>query len=424
VIIEQRKTLNGDITVPGDKSISHRAILIGSLAKGTTEIENFLLGEDCLSTIDCFRKMQTCIEILPGNKVRIQGKGLYGLKSPTSVLNTGKSGTSIRFLLGVLCGQTFTSTVIRDESAMKKPIDKVVAPLRQMGAIITGKGDGAYCPLSISPSILRGITLELTKLNTYIKSTILIAGLYANGKTSVIEAVKSRNHTELMLNCFGADIQINGLKATCHSVDNLYAQHVYIPGDISIASYFLTAGLLVEKSDVTIRDVGINPTRTGILEVYKLMGAKMEITNERTVSNERIADIHVQSSQLKAIKIEADMIPRLVDELPVIMVAATLAKGTTEITGLSGSKIKQSGRIKSLALELTKMGAHMHETDDGVIIEGGTPLKGTVVESYNNSSLAMALSVAGLVAENETMVRKSQVVDVAFPGFYELLNKL
>ena len=424
VLIEQRNSLRGEVVIPGDKSISQRAIMLGALAKGTTEIDNFLLGEDCMSTIDCFRKMQIGIEILPDNKVRVQGKGLYGLKAPASALNTGKSGTAIRLLLGVLCGQPFTSAVVRDEASMKKPVGKVVHSLRQMGAIISGKDEGNLCPLTVSPSNLKGISCELSQPDSQIKSPLLIAGLYARGETTIKEAVKSRDHSELMLNYFGADITVDGLKVTSRMVENLYAQHVEIPGDISIASYFITAGLLVPNSDITIKSVGVNPTRTGILDVYRSMGARIGISNERTANNEKIADIHVQASKLSAAKIDGGMVPRLIDELPVIAVAAAFAAGSTEITGLSGFKIKESGKLKSLVLELTKMGAHIRETEDGLQIEGGRQLKGTVVESYGNPSLAMSLAVAGLAAEGETMIRKTQVVDIAFPGYFQIFNKL
>lgn len=424
MLIEHRERLKGEITIPGDKSISQRAILFGALAKGTTEIYNLLMGEDSISTIDCFRKMQIPIEILPENKIKVQGKGLYGLKAPSAPFNTGKSGTTFRLLLGVLCGQPFNSIVTRDESSMKKSVGKVVIPLKQMGAAISGKDDGNLCPLSISSSHLHGINYEVNPHDAYIKSPILIAGLYASGETTVVETVKSRDHSELMLNSFGGDIKIEGLKVTSHMIENLYAQHIVIPGDISIAAYYITAGLLVENSNILIKDVGVNPTRTGILDVYRQMGANLEVLNERTVNNEMVADIRVANSGLNAINIEKSMIPRLIDELPVIIVAAAFAKGTTEIKGLNGYKIKDSSKLKSLIMELTKMGAHLHETEDGVIIEGGRPLKGTVVESYNNSSIAMALSVAGLAAEGETMIRKSQVVDITFPGYFQLLNKL
>jgi 3-phosphoshikimate 1-carboxyvinyltransferase len=424
VLIEQRNSLKGEVTIPGDKSISQRAIMFGALAKGTTEIDNFLLGEDCLSTIDCFRKMQIGIEILPDSKVRVQGKGLYGLKAPASVLNTGKSGTAIRLLLGVLCGQPFTSTVTRDESSIKKPVGKLVHQLRQMNASITGREDGNLCPLTVAPSNLRGITCELSPLDTQLKSPILIAGLYADGATVIKETVKSRDHSELMLNYFGADISVDDLRVTSHRVENLYARHIEVPGDISIAAYFITAGLLVPNSDITIKNVGVNPTRTGILDVYRRMGAKIEISNERVVNNEKVADIHVVSSDLQAVKIDGGMIPRLIDELPVITVAAVFARGTTEITGLSGFKVKESNKLKSIVLELTKMGARLRETEDGLVVEGGRQLRGTVVESYGNSSLAMSLSVAGLVAEGETMIRKTQIVDIAFPGYFQIFNKL
>lgn len=424
MLVEQRSSLKGEITVPGDKSISHRAILFGSLAKGTTEIDGFLIGEDCLSTIDCFRKMQVGIEILPNNKVRVNGKGLHGLKTPPTALNTGKSGTTIRLLLGVLCGQHFNSVVNRDDSAQRKPVGKIVKPLRMMGASINGKEDGNLCPLFISPARLKGITYELSPIDSYIKSTILIAGLYAEGDSTVIENVRSRDHSELMLNYFGADLKIDDLSVTSHKVENLYAQRIQVPGDISIASYFITAGLLVPNSEIVIRDVGINPTRTGILDVYRSMGAKLQILSPRVVNNEPVADIMVRTSSLDAIDIEGDIIPRLIDEIPVIAVAAALAKGTTTIKGLSGFKIKESGRVRSLVTELSKMGAAVHETADGMVIEGGRPLRGTVVESYNDHAIAMAMSVAGLVADGETMVRKAQVVDVAFPEFFPVLNRL
>jgi len=424
VLVENRKRLRGEITVPGDKSISHRAVVIGALASGTTEIENFLLGEDCISTIDCFRKMQVGIEILQDNRVKIQGKGLYGLKAPASVLNAGRSGTAIRLLLGVLSGQPFTSGVIRSESSMKKPVGKVVDYLRQMGANITGKDEGNLCPLTISPSKLKGTDSELQIHETHIKSPLLLAGLYAEGVTTVREPVKSRNHTELMLNYFGADIKSDGLTVESHPVQNLYAQKVSIPGDISMAAYFITAALLVPESDIVIKNVGINPTRTGILEVFNSMGANIELLNQRTVSGESVADIRVRSSELKSTSIGRNIIPSLIDELPVIITAASLAEGTTEISGLSGFKVKESGKLKALSFELSKMGAKITETADSLVIEGRKSLRGTIVDSNNNHAHAMALSVAGLAAEGETTIRKTQAVDIVYPKFYETLNKL
>jgi len=424
VLVENRNRLRGEITVPGDKSISHRAIVIGALASGTTEIDNFLLGEDCLSTIDCFRRMQAGIEILEDNKVRVHGRGLYGLKAPTSVLNAGRSGTAIRLLLGVLSGQPFTSTVIRSEASMKKPVGNTVNFLKQMGAGITAKDNGTLCPLTVSPANLRGISCKLPIHEMHIKSPLLLAGLYAEGETEVNEPVTSRNHTELMLNHFGADIRMEGTVVRSHPVENLYAQKVVIPGDISMAAYFITAALIVPDSDIVIRNVGVNPSRSGILEIYKSMGANIELLDKRTVSGEEVADIRARYSKLKGVRIDEKMIPGIVDELPVIIAAAALAEGTTEINGLSAFKVKKTGKIKAISLELSKMGAKMTETEDGLVIEGRETLRGTVVDSNNNHSHAMALSVAGLAAQGETMIRKTQAVDIVYPEFYQILNKL
>lgn len=424
MLIEQRNSLKGEITVPGDESISQRAIMLGALAKGTTEIDGFLMSDDCLSTIDCFRKMQTSIEILPKNKVKINGNGLYGLKQPSVSLNPGRSDITIRLLMGILSGQAFNSTLTRDDFLAKKNIGNVTKPLRLMGANITGKEDGNIGPINISPASLSGITYEPTLQETYIKSPILLASLYAEGETTIIEPVKSRNHSELMLNYFGANIKTDGLKVTSHRIENLSEQHIQVPGDISLAAYFITAGILVPNSDIVIKNVGINPTRTGILDVYKAMGASIEILNERNFGNEKVADIRVTTSSLTAATISGELLPRLIDELPVIIVAATLAKGTTIIKDLTGYKIKESGKLKSLIAELSKMGATIRETEGGVEIIGGKPLRGTVVESYNDQAIGLSLSIAGLVADNETMIRKSQIVDLVFPDYLAILNKL
>jgi len=424
VLVAQKRSLKGEINVPGDRSISHRAVLFGSLAKGTTEINGFSMQEDCLSTIDCFRKMSVGIEILPNNRIKVHGNGLYGLKAPTSTLNAGRSGTTIRLLLGVLSGQPFSSTITRNEMSIKKPVGNVVQPLRLMGANITGKDDGNYCPLTISPSYLKGITYTLSPYETYVKSSILIAGLYAEGETTVIETEKSRDHSELMLNYFGADIKVDGSKVTSHPVNNLYSQKIEVPGDISMAAYFITAGLIVPNSDIVIKNVGVNPTRAGILDVYKSMGANIEILNERTANNEKIADIRVTSSSLRATVIESKDIPRLIDEIPIITVAAALADGTTVIKGLEVFKIKQSNKINILVTQLSKMGASIEETEDSLIIEGGKPLRGTIVDCNNDFSIAMAMAIAGLAASGETMIRKSQILEVAYPNFGSILRKL
>ncbi|NLV35703.1 MAG: 3-phosphoshikimate 1-carboxyvinyltransferase [Clostridiaceae bacterium] len=424
MLIESRSALRGEITVPSDKSISHRAVVAGALAGGTTQIDNFLLSEDCINTIECFRKMSIGIDILSNSKIRVHGKGLYGLKMPGSILNAGRSGTALRLLLGVLSAQQFNSNLTRNEDVMKKPVGAVAAYLQQMGANISGKEDGNFCPLAISPVALKGSSFDISSLETNIKSPLLLASLYAEGETTITEAVKSRNHTELMLNYFGADIKTDGLRVISHRVENLYARNVSIPGDISMAAYFITAGLLVANSDILIKNVGVNPTRTQFINVYRTMGAKIEIVNERTINNEPFADIHVKASELKGTKIDGQLIPCLLDELTVMIVAAAFAKGTTEVSGISGFKIEQSGKLKAIAMELSKMGAKISEIEDGLVIEGREGLRGTVVESRNNYSLAMALSVAGLAAEGETMIRKTQAVDIVYPEFFSTLNKL
>ncbi|NMB34326.1 MAG: 3-phosphoshikimate 1-carboxyvinyltransferase [Clostridium sp.] len=424
MLIEQRDSLKGEITVPGDKSISHRAILFSSLAKGNTEIDGFMMGEDCLCTIDCFRKMQVSIEILPNNKIRVLGNGLYGLNPPGTPLNAGRSGTAIRLLLGVLSCQPFSSVITRSGSALRKPIGKVVSPLREMGADIRGRENGNLCPLSIRPSKLAGKSHNISILHTYIKSPLLIAGLYAEGETTVIEEAKSRDHSELMLNYLGADIVVDGLKVTSHRVENLFAQKIQIPGDISIAAYFITAGIIVPNSDIVIKGVGINPTRAGILEVYKSMGAHIELLNKRTVNNEEIADIRVVSSSLKGTTIKGDIIPRLIDEIPIITVAAAMAEGTTTIKGLDGFKTKESGKLKRILAELAKLGARVNETEDGAVIEGKGFLRGSIVEGNNDAAITMSLCIASLAAEGETTIRKTQILDIVYPDFISVLNGL
>ncbi len=293
-----------------------------------------------------------------------------------------------------------------------------------MGANIDGRDSGNLCPLRITPAKLKGVTCNLSIFDTYIKSPMLIAGLYAEGETKVIEKIKSRDHSELMLNHLGADLKIDGLEVTSKRIENLYANDIKVPGDISTAAYFITAALLVPNSDVTIKNVGINPTRTGILDVYKSMGAKIEILNERTVNNEKVADIRATSSSLKATEIKGALIPRLLDEIPIIAVAATMAKGTTVFKDLNGFKIKESNRLKYIVQELSKLGASIRETEDGMIVEGGKELKGAIVEGYNDAAITMSLCVAGLIAENETMIRKTQILDIAYPEFITVLNKL
>lgn len=422
MLIEKRDSLKGEITVPGDKSISHRAVVLASLANGVSEVEGFLLSEDCISTIQCLRQMQVGIELLPNNRLKINGNGLRGLQQPTVNLNTGRSGTALRLIIGAMAGQEFTSVVTREEAAQRKPLGKIVKVLKQMGARISGKDDGNLCPLTITPSTIKGGGFSLPNHEVQIKTPILTTALYGTGPSSVTEVSKSRDHTELMLKHLGADIRVDGKKVLIYPVEDLAAQKIEIPGDISLAAYFITAGLIVPNSDITIKNVGINPTRAGILEVYKNMGAKIKLYNERTANNEKIADIHVTSSNLKGTTIEGDMIPTLLDEIPVIAVAACMAKGTTTFKNLNGYKIKE--KLKTLTIELSKMGASVQETEDGLIINGGKPLSGTVIECNNDHSIALSMSIAGLVATEETMIRKAQILDIVYPEYIDVLNNL
>lgn len=424
MLIEKRNCIRGEITVPGDKSISHRAIVFASLASGTSEIENFLLSDDCISTIDCLRKINVGIEILQNRKVKVIGAGLHGLKQPSTPLNTGRSGTALRLLSGIMVGQPFNSVISRDESAQRKPVSKIVRALKGLGANIYGRDDGNLCPLTIAPSSLKGTTYSLSLNDSQIKTPLLAASLYTDGQVVISESAKSRDHTELMLSYLGADIEVDGNDIICRKVNDLFAQKIFIPGDISLAAFFITAGLIVPNSELVIKDVGINPTRAGILKVYKKMGAKITLSNERLVGSEKIADITVKTSNLKGITIEGDMIPTLMDEIPIIAVAATCAQGTTTIKDCYGFKIKDSGRLSDLVVELAKIGACVKETEDGIIIEGGRPLRGTVIESHNNASLAMSMAIAGLVADGEMMLRKAQILDIVYPDFISVLNSI
>lgn len=424
VLIEKRTSLKGEITVPGDKSISHRAIVLCSLAKGTSEIDGFLLSEDCISTIDCLRKMQVGIEIGANTKLKIQGKGLRGLTPPSSALNVGRSGTALRLILGMMSGQSFSSVITRHDSAQRRPLGRIVKVLKQMGARISGRDDSNLCPLTIAPSTLKGGSFHITAMDNQIKTPLLTSALYSTGPTHILESTKSRDHTERMLQHLGGKIEIDNLSITSHPVDELYAQRITIPGDISLAAYFITAGLIVPNADLTIRNVGINPTRTGIFEVYKKMGANISLLNERVVNNEPVADIHVRTSSLKGTEIEGDIVPTLLDEIPVIAVAACMAEGTTTFKNLRGFKVKDSGKIRMVATQLAKMGASIQETPDGLIVEGGKQLRGTVIDSANDYTVALATSVAGLVAENETMIRKAQILDIVYPEYVNVLNSL
>ncbi len=416
-------SLRGEISVPGDKSISHRAIMLGSLAKGTTEVTNFLQGADCLSTISCFQKMGVSIDNL-GDRVLIKGNGLHGLKCPSDVLDTGNSGTTTRLMSGILAGQTFTVTVNGDASIQKRPMGRIITPLSQMGAKITSLKDNGCAPLRIEGAPLKGINYSSPVASAQVKSAILFAGLYAEGKTSVTEPALSRNHSELMLRYFGVPVTSEGTTATISPAENLEGQKVAVPGDISSAAYFMAAGLMVPNSSITIKNVGTNPTRDGMIKVCQKMGGNLTLENERMVSGEPVADITVTTSDLKGITIGGDLIPTLIDEIPMIAVLACFAEGDTIIKDAAELKVKESNRIDVMVNNLSAMGADIEATDDGMIIHGGKPLHGAFIKTHDDHRIAMSFAIASLAADGETTIDNPDCVTISYPNFYKDLEGL
>lgn len=415
--------LKGEVTVPGDKSISHRAIMFGALSKGTTEVTNFLQGADCLSTIDCFRRLGISIENTP-EKILIHGKGLHGLSKPDTILDVGNSGTTTRLISGILAGQTFETTLTGDSSIQSRPMKRIMEPLSLMGADITSIYGNGCAPLRIVGAPLHGVHYHSKVASAQVKSCVLLAGLYADCPTSVTEPELSRNHTELMLRGFGANVTCEGKTATIIPNPELTGQKIEVPGDISSAAYFIAAGLLVPGSEILIKNVGVNPTRDGILRVCEAMGADMTLQNKRENGGEPVADILVRHSSLKAVTIEGEIIPTLIDELPMIAVMACFAEGTTIIKDAAELKVKESNRIEVMVTNLSRMGAHVTATDDGMIIEGGYPLHGAKIDSHLDHRIAMSFAVAALAAGGETKIQDADCVKISYPTFYEDLSKL
>lgn len=409
--------LRGEITVPGDKSISHRAVMFGALAKGTTSITNFLKGADCLSTISCFEKMGIEIEQLP-SEILIHGKGLHGLNAPETILDAGNSGTTTRLLSGILAGQAFCTTLTGDASIQKRPMTRIITPLSQMGGKIESLSDNGCAPLKITGHPLKPIHYLSPVSSAQVKSCVLLAGMYADGITKVTEPYLSRNHSELMLRSFGADVISEGTTAAITGNPVLEGQNVIVPGDISSAAYFIAAGLLIPGSEILIKDVGINPTRDGILKVCADMGADIQLLNKREYGKEPVADILVKHSELKATVIEGALIPTLIDELPMLAVMAAFAQGTTVIRDAQELKVKESNRLDIIVQHLSAMGADIIPTEDGMEIHGGKPLKGAVLDSYMDHRIAMSFAVAGMAADGETEILNASCVDISYPEFY------
>ena len=418
--------LKGKVTIPGDKSISHRCVMFGSIANGTTEIHNFLSGADCLATIRCFSTLGIKIETdLSQSKVIVHGKGLHGLNAPSSILDVGNSGTTTRLISGILAGQPFNSELSGDESLNSRPMKRIIEPLTSMGANIASVLQNGCAPLYITPAQLHGIHYDSPVASAQVKSCLLLAG-----ETSVTEPSLSRNHTELMLREFGADIrstyEIGSTKATAsiRPCTDLYGQKITVPGDISSAAYFIAAGLIVPDSEILIKNVGINPTRDGILRVCKAMNADVELLNVNTASGEPTADLLVRSGKLTGTAIEGAIIPTLIDELPVIAAMACYAEGTTVIRDAAELKVKESNRIAVMVENLTAMGADVTETEDGMIIHGGKPLHGAVIDSKKDHRIAMTFAVAALGASGETEILDADCVNISYPGFYGDLERL
>lgn len=420
--IKKQTRLRGTLTVPGDKSISHRAVMFGSLAKGTTKVTGFLEGADCLSTISCFRKMGIEIE-QKNTEVLIHGRGLHGLSAPTEVLDVGNSGTTTRLISGILAGQSFTSELNGDASIQSRPMKRIMTPLLSMGADIVSLRDNGCAPLRIAGKKLQGIHYQSPVASAQVKSCVLLAGLYADGITSVTEPVLSRNHTEIMLNYFGAKVTSEGTTASILPEPELIGREVHVPGDISSAAYFIAAGLLTPGSEILLKNVGINPTRDGFLRICKAMGADIELLNE-TTEGEPTADLLIRTSALHGTEVGGEIIPTLIDEIPMIAVMAAFAEGTTIIRDAQELKVKESNRIEVVVDNLQRMGCDIEATDDGMIIHGGAPLHGAEIDSHLDHRIAMSFAIAGTICDGAMTIKGGECVNISYPKFYEDLYSL
>lgn len=420
ITVEKSKPLKGTIEIPADKSITHRAFMFSALTKGKVKVSNFSKGADCISTLNIIKQLGCNIDFCNDKELIIDSSG--ALKAPSEILDCGNSGTTTRLMTGILAGQSFNSILKGDMSLSKRPMKRVIAPLELMGAKI--KHNDYKLPLEIIGSPLKGINYNSPLASAQVKSCLLLAGLYADGETIFSEPYKSRNHTELMFEYMGADIKTDGNTITVKK-SQLYPVDITVCGDISSAAFFMAAALIVPDSDITIKNVGINETRSGIIDVFKSMGGNIEIINERLVSNEKVADIRVKYSKLKAVVIEGSIIPRLIDEIPVIAVAASQAEGTTIIKNAQDLRNKEADRITAVQTELSKLGADIQETPDGFIINGKSELQGNCeIECYHDHRIAMSAYIAGLICKKPIKINEFQWVNISFPEFLGLVSKL
>ena len=427
--VKRHSAVRGEITPPGDKSISHRAAILNSLADGTAKVTNFAPGTDCASTLSCLRTLGVRVESISANPltIEVQGVGVKGFNEPGVVLDAGNSGTTMRLLTGLLVGQAFFAVITGDASLCTRPMGRLIHPLRLMGGRIYGRNRDTLAPLAIKGQELHGLNYTLPVASAQIKSAMLIAGLFTGqkGRTIVQEPSVSRDHTERMLQAMGVKVISEGLVVTLVSpATPPKAIDVQVPGDLSSAAYWLVLGAIHPNAKVTIKGTGVNPTRTGIIDVLLKMGARLKVENERTINNEPVADLVMESSELTAVDIEGDLVPRLIDEVPVLAVAACVARGTTVIKDAAELRVKETDRIAFLVAELSKMGANVEESPDGMIIRGGAKLKGAKCSSHSDHRMAMALGVAGAVADGETLIEDAGVVDISYPGFWQEIDRV
>lgn len=423
-IIAKTDALRGELTVPADKSISHRAIMLGALASGRSVVRNFLRAEDPISTMNAFRSLGIAIAD-NGTEVVIDGKGIRGLQEADDVIDCGNSGTTVRLIAGVLAGNPFFSVLTGDASLRSRPMGRIIAPLRQMGAEIMARGDGRYAPLAIRGAALKPITYTLPIASAQVKSCVLLASIAIEGCTSIVEPGQSRDHTERMLKSMGADITVGTMQASLTGGRELQPFEMTVPSDFSSAAFFIAAALVVPKSEILLRAVGVNPSRTGMLEIIKRMGATVTLENIREVSGEPVADIVCAAPDLlKPVSIGAGDVSLAIDEFPVLCVLASQADGTTLIRGAKELRVKESDRIAAMAQGLRRMGVLIEEFEDGIAVSGKAKLRGAEIETFHDHRIAMAFSVAGLIAEGQTTIRNAECVDVSFPGFYECMERI
>lgn len=420
--ITTTNNLRGTISVPGDKSISHRALMLGAIARGRTVVSGLSSSADCASTSRCLQQLGVAISLAEDGATVIDGKGMHGLVEANDVLDAGNSGTTVRLLSGILAGQPFCSMVTGDSSLRRRPMERVLKPLVQMGASALGRSDNRLLPLAIRGGVLKPIRYTPPVPSAQVKSAVLLAGLYADGETIVEELQETRDHTERLLKAMGVPVAQNGVRIAVQGLHELEAAEIIVPGDISSAAFFLVAAAITPDSAITVRNIGMNPARTGFVDVLRSMGATLEIENERESGGEPVADITCYSSQLRGVTIEGDMIPRLIDELPILAVAATQAEGVTVVRNAEELRVKESDRIATVVAELSRLGASIEATPDGFVIEGPARLRGATCQSHDDHRIAMSLAIAGLAARGETTIAGGDCVAISFPDFFELLS--